>query len=255
MSEDLFSLKGCTALITGGSRGIGFGLAQGLGKAGAEIIINGRNEPALEAAVKTLQQQDIQADFKIFDVCDHEAVASAINQIESTGRRIDILVNNAGMQHRQALHEFEYDKFEQIISTNLTSVFSVSQAVARYMIKRQKGKIINIASVMSLLARPSVAPYTATKGAVSNLTKGMAADWGPLGLNCNAIAPGYFRTELNKALTEDQLFSEWLIKRTPAGRWGDVDELVGAAVFLASRASDFVNGQTIFVDGGITATV
>jgi len=251
----LFDLTGRHALVTGSSMGIGRALATGLAEAGAKIVLNARDATRLETAAEDLRATGAEVHTLVFDATDAEAVQTAIDAFEASEGPIDILVNNAGMQHRQALHEFEYDKFEQIISTNLTSVFSVSQAVARYMIKRQKGKIINIASVMSLLARPSVAPYTATKGAVSNLTKGMAADWGPLGLNCNAIAPGYFRTELNKALTEDQLFSEWLIKRTPAGRWGDVDELVGAAVFLASRASDFVNGQTIFVDGGITATV
>ena len=153
------------------------------------------------------------------------------------------------------LQDFEVDKFDQLIATNLRSVFSVSQAVAKPMMERKAGKIINIASVMSLLARPSIAPYTASKGAVSSLTKGMAADWAQYGLNCNAIAPGYFKTELNEALAANTDFNSWLISRTPAGRWGEVEELVGVCLFLASSASDFVNGQTIFVDGGLTATV
>ena len=168
---------------------------------------------------------------------------------------IDILINNAGMQHRTELQDFPADAFERLLQTNVASVFHVGQAVARHMIERKSGKIINIASVQSALARPGIAPYTATKGAVTNLTKGMATDWAKYGLNCNAIAPGYFDTPLNAALVADPEFSAWLEKRTPAGRWGNVEELVGAAVFLASPASSFVNGHTLYVDGGITASL
>lgn len=255
MAEHLFDLHGKRALITGASRGIGFALARGLGQAGAEVILNGRDETALEKAAQQLANEGIKAKTACFDVSAHEQVRTAIDKLEAEGKALDILVNNAGMQHRQPLHEFDLGKFDQILATNLRSVFSVSQAASRHMIVRKKGKIINIASVMSLLARPSVAPYTATKGAVSSLTKGMAADWAPLGLNCNAIAPGYFKTELNQALTANADFNQWLIARTPAGRWGETEELVGVCVFLASKASDFVNGQTLFVDGGLTATV
>ena len=159
------------------------------------------------------------------------------------------------MQHRAPLEDFPPDAFERLLQTNVASVFHVGQAVARHMIARGAGKIINIASVQTALARPGIAPYTATKGAVANLTKGMATDWARHGLQCNAIAPGYFETPLNRALMDDPAFTDWLTKRTPAGRWGKVEELVGAAIFLSSAASSFVNGTTVFIDGGITASL
>ena len=255
MSEKLFDVRGRNALITGASRGIGFALARGLGRAGARPVLNGRNEETLDAAVAALAKEGIAAKTCAFDVTSHTQASASIAELEATGTQIDILINNAGMQTRAPLQDFEVDKFDQLIATNLRSVFSVSQAVAKPMMERKAGKIINIASVMSLLARPSIAPYTASKGAVSSLTKAMAADWAQYGLNCNAIAPGYFKTELNEALVADADFNSWLISRTPAGRWGEVEELVGVCLFLASNASDFVNGQTIFVDGGLTATV
>ena len=189
------------------------------------------------------------------DVTDHEAVRVAIDDVEAKVGPSDIWINNAGMQHRTELHNFPADAFERLLQTNVASVFHVGQAVARHMIDRKEGKIINIASVQTALARPGIAPYTATKGAVGNLTKGMATDWAQFGINCNAIAPGYFDTPLNAALVADDEFSTWLAKRTPAGRWGEVEELVGAAVFLASAASTFVNGHTLYVDGGITASL
>ena len=255
MAEKLFDVRGRNALITGASRGIGFALARGLGRAGAIPILNGRNQDALNIAVAVLAKEGVVAKTCAFDVSCHTQADAAIAELEAEGTQIDILINNAGMQHRSPLQNFEIEKFDQLIATNLRSVFSVSQAVAKLMIDRKAGKIINIASVMSLLARPSIAPYTASKGAVSSLTKGMAADWAQYGLNCNAIAPGYFKTELNEALAANTDFNSWLISRTPAGRWGEVEELVGVCLFLASSASDFVNGQTIFVDGGLTATV
>jgi len=165
---------------------------------------------------------------------------------------IDILVNNAGMQHRAPLEDFPSEAFQQLLATNISTVFNVGQAVARHMIGRRAGKIINIASIQTALARTSIAPYTATKGAVGNLTKGMATDWAKYGLNCNAIAPGYFDTPLNAALVADPVFSGWIEKRTPAGRWGQLPELIGAAVFLASEASTFVNGHILYVDGGMS---
>ncbi|MEM9780136.1 MAG: SDR family oxidoreductase, partial [Pseudomonadota bacterium] len=190
-----------------------------------------------------------------FDVTDHDNVAAAIDRFEAGVGPIDILVNNAGMQHRAPLEEFPADAFERLLQTNIASVFHVGQAVARHMIKRGAGKMINIASVQSALARPGIAPYTATKGAVANLTKGMATDWARHGLQVNAIAPGYFKTPLNQALVDDPKFTDWLETRTPAGRWGTVDELVGACVFLAGPGSSFVNGHTLYVDGGITASL
>ncbi|MEM1372342.1 MAG: SDR family oxidoreductase, partial [Pseudomonadota bacterium] len=190
-----------------------------------------------------------------FDATSHDVVRTAVDAFEAETGAIDILINNAGMQHRTPLQDFPADAFERLLQTNIASVFHVGQAVARHMIERKAGKIINIASVQTALARPGIAPYTATKGAVANLTKGMATDWAQYGLNCNAIAPGYFETPLNAALVADPEFSAWLSKRTPQGRWGKVDELVGAAVFLSSDASSFVNGHTLYVDGGITASL
>ena len=249
----LFDLTGQTALITGASMGIGFALARGLGQAGAKVILNARNVETLENAANTLRDDGITVDTLPFDVTDHDAVAAQVNAYETNHGPITILINNAGMQHRTALEDFPADAFERLMKTNVHSVFHVGQAVARQMIKRGSGRIINIASVQTAMARPSIAPYTASKGAVANLTKGMATDWAKHGLNCNAIAPGYFDTPLNAALVADPEFSAWLEKRTPAGRWGKIEELVGAAVFLSSPASSFVNGHTLFVDGGITA--
>ena len=249
----LFDLTGQTALITGASMGIGFALARGLGQAGAKVILNARNVETLENAANTLRDDGITVDTLPFDVTDHDAVAAQVNAYETNHGPITILINNAGMQHRTALEDFPADAFERLMKTNVYSVFHVGQAVARHMIKRGSGRIINIASVQTAMARPGIAPYTASKGAVANLTKGMATDWAKHGLNCNAIAPGYFDTPLNAALVADPEFSAWLEKRTPAGRWGKIEELVGAAVFLSSPASSFVNGHTLFVDGGITA--
>ena len=249
----LFDLSGRRALVTGSSMGIGLALAKGLAEAGAELVLNARRRDKLEEAVALLRAEGHLCHALPFDVTDHDEVRAAVDAFEAETGPIDILINNAGMQHRTPLQDFPPEKFEQLLQTNIASVFHVGQACARHMIARGEGRIINIASVQTLLARPGIAPYTATKGAVANLTKGMATDWAPLGLNVNAIAPGYFDTPLNAALVADQTFSAWLEKRTPAGRWGKVEELVGAAVFLAAPASSFVNGHTLFVDGGITA--
>ena len=255
MTLQLFDLTGQRVLITGSSQGIGFALARGLASAGAEIVLNGRDETKLAVAAKKLESEGATIHKLAFDVTNHEEVRGAVDGFESRVGSVDILINNAGMQHRTELHNFPADAFERLLQTNVASVFHVGQAVARHMIDRKQGKIINIASVQTALARPGIAPYTATKGAVGNLTKGMATDWAQYGINCNAIAPGYFDTPLNAALVADAEFSAWLAKRTPAGRWGDVEELVGAAVFLASAASTFVNGHTLYVDGGITASL
>jgi gluconate 5-dehydrogenase len=252
---ELFDLTGRTALITGSSQGIGLALAGGLAAAGATVVINGRDGTKLTATAQTLRTAGATVHELPFDVTDHTAVRIAIDGFESTHGPIDILVNNAGMQHRGPLEEFEAEAFERLMRTNVSSVFNVGQAVARHMIARGSGKIINIASVQSALARPGIAPYTASKGAVTNLTKGMATEWAKHGLQVNAIAPGYFATPLNAALVADPEFTAWLEKRTPAGRWGEVEELIGACVFLASSGSSFVNGHTLFVDGGITASL
>ena len=255
MSTQLFDLTGKRALITGSSQGIGFALARGLAAAGASIVLNGRDTTKLEAAAGILRGEGASVETLAFDATDHDGVRAAVDGFEATTGAIDILVNNAGMQHRTALEDFPADAFERLLQTNVASVFHVGQACARHMIKRGAGKIVNIASVQTALARPGIAPYTATKGAVANLTKGMATDWARHGLQCNALAPGYFDTPLNAALVADPEFSAWLANRTPAQRWGNVEELVGACIFLTSEASSFVNGTTVYVDGGITASL
>jgi gluconate 5-dehydrogenase len=248
---NMFDLTGKRALITGSSQGIGLALAKGLAGAGAQLVLNGRDASRLAAAADAVPGAQMLA----FDATDHAAVRSAVDRFEADVGPIDILVNNAGMQHRAPLEEFPPDAFARLLQANIGTVFNVGQAVARHMIGRGAGKIINIASVQTALARPGIAPYTATKGAVGNLTKGMATDWAKYGLQCNAIAPGYFDTSLNAALVADPTFTAWLERRTPAGRWGRVEELVGACVFLASDASSFVNGHVLYVDGGITASL
>jgi gluconate 5-dehydrogenase len=248
----LFDLSGRLALITGSSRGIGRAIAEGYIEAGARVIINGRDETAVAATVKALGANAVAAPF---DVTSRAAVEAAIGKIESDVGPIDILVNNAGMTKRMAFTDFPEEDWRQILATNLDSVFFVTQSVARRMVPRSRGKIVNICSVMSELGRASIAPYTASKGAVKMLTKGMAIDWGPHGINVNGLGPGYFKTELNQALVADEKFNSWLVGRTPSRRWGDVDELAGAAVFLASDASSFVNGHILYVDGGVTATL
>nr|WP_250808833.1 SDR family oxidoreductase [Neorhizobium tomejilense] len=255
MAYPLFDLTGSRALVTGSSQGIGFALARGLAEHGASIVLNGRDRARLETAAEQLKKTGATVSVSDFDVTDAEAVKRGVDAIEAEVGAIDILVNNAGMQFRSPLEDFPIDRWEQLLKTNVSSVFYVGQAVARHMISRGRGKIINIASVQSELARPGIAPYTATKGAVKNLTRGMCTDWAKHGLQINALAPGYFKTPLNQALVDSQEFSSWLEKRTPAGRWGDVEELVGATVFLSSKASSFVNGHTLYVDGGITTSL
>ena len=248
-----FDLTGRTALITGSSAGIGFALARGLAGAGARVIINARNASKLEQAAATLRSEGAEVVAVPFDVTSGEAVKTAVDGIEAAHGPIDILINNAGMQRRAPLDEFEEAHWHELMKTNLDSVFLVGRAVARHMIGRKRGKIVNICSVQSELGRPGIAPYTASKGAVKMLTKGMAIDWGQHGIQVNGLGPGYFKTELNDALVKNEDFSKWLIGRTPSRRWGDVEDLVGAAVFLSSAASNFVNGHILYVDGGVTA--
>ncbi|MDR6434388.1 gluconate 5-dehydrogenase [Brucella pseudogrignonensis] len=252
MITQLFDLSGKRALITGSSQGIGLALAGGVAAHGAEVVLNGRDSTKLEAAAASLRAQGYAVEAAAFDVTNAHAVQEGVSAIEKNQGPIDILINNAGMQFRSPLEDFPADRWEQLLTTNISSAFYAGQAAARFMIERGKGKIINIASVQSELARPGIAPYTATKGAIKNLTRGMCADWARYGLQINAIAPGYFKTPLNQALVDSEEFSSWLEKRTPAGRWGDVEELIGAAVFLSAPASSFVNGHTLYVDGGIT---
>ncbi|MCU1716690.1 glucose 1-dehydrogenase [Pseudomonas sp. 5P_3.1_Bac2] len=250
-----FQLDGRRALITGSSRGIGLELARGLGAAGATVVINDRNAEKAKAVAAQLREAGINAETAIFDVTNPEQLQAAIDNLEAQNGAIDILVNNAGIQKRAPLEDFCASDWHALMRVNLDGVFHTSQAVARHMIKRQRGKIINICSVQSQLARPTIAPYAASKGAVKMLTQSMCAEWARHGIQANGLAPGYFATEMNQALVDNPEFSEWLCKRTPAGRWGRVEELCGAAVFLASAASDFINGQTLFVDGGLTSVV
>ena len=251
----MFDLSGKRALVTGSSTGIGFALARGLAGAGAQVILNGRNEARLAEAVERLRGEGLTADALSFDVTSPSEVSAAIERIEREHGPIDILVNNAGMQRRAPLDQFSHEQWQELMKTNVDSVFLVGQAVARFMITRGAGKIVNICSVQSELGRPDIAAYTATKGAVKMLTKGMAIDWGKHGIQVNGLGPGYFKTELTEALVNNETFSAWLIGRTPSRRWGDVEDLVGAAIFLTSSASDFVNGHILYVDGGVTATL
>jgi gluconate 5-dehydrogenase len=251
----LFDLSGRLALITGSSKGIGLALAGALGAAGATLVLNARDARRLEAVRAELQGRGLTVHAVPFDVTDADAVHSGVAAIEADIGAIDILVNNAGMQHRAPFAEFPIDAWRKLTATNLDSVFFVGRAVAQRMIERRRGKIINICSVQSELGRPGIAPYAATKGAVKMLTKGMAIDLGRHGIQVNGLGPGYFKTELNQALVADPTFSAWLTGRTPAGRWGEVDELGGAAIFLASDASSFVSGHILYVDGGITASL
>jgi gluconate 5-dehydrogenase len=255
VSTALFDLSGRRALVTGSSQGIGLSLALGLGRAGAAIVLNGRDAAKLDGAVAELRKEGLTAEAAAFDVSDSAAVKAGIDRIEAEIGPIDILVNNAGIQRRGPLEDYSVETWHELMRINLDSVFYVGQAVARHMISRKRGKIINIASLQSEAARYSIAPYTASKGAVKNLTKGMCTDWARHGLQVNGIGPGYFATPLNQALIENPEFDAWLKNRTPAGRWGRVEELQGAAIFLASSASDFVNGQILYVDGGVLATL
>ena len=252
---ELFSLKKQVALVTGSSQGIGLALAEGLANAGATVVLNGRDKAKLEMARKELEAKGHQVYALAFDVTDEEATTKSVAHIEADIGAIGILINNAGMQFRTPLEDYPLAKFQELLRVNVESAFIVGKAVARAMIARKAGKIINICSVQSELGRPSIAPYTATKGAIKMLTKGMCADWAKYNIQVNAIGPGYFKTPLNQALVDNPEFSSWLEKRTPQGRWGDVDELIGAAVFLSSKASSFVNGHILYVDGGISSVL
>ena len=251
MSKSLFDLSGKRALITGSSQGIGLSLARGLAAAGAKVVLNGRSKEKLDAAAAAI---DGAVGYS-FDIAEQDQVTQAVDRIEESEGPIDILVNNAGIQRRQPLEDFPLETWKELMRINLDGVFITSQAVANKMIPRGRGKIINIASLQSEAARYSIAPYTASKGAVKNLTKGMCTDWARHGLQINAIGPGYFETPLNQALIDNPEFDAWLKTRTPAGRWGKVEELQGACIFLASEASSFVNGQTLYIDGGVLATL
>ena len=252
---DLFDLSGKTALITGSGRGIGFTLAQGLGEAGARIVLNDIDDVRLKSAVSELKEKKIETFGARFDVRNEDEVRARIIEIEKSFGPIDILVNNAGIQIRSPLEDFAVADWQRIIDINLTGAFITAKSVVTEMIRRNAGKIINICSIQSELARPTIAPYTAAKGGLRNLTRGMATDWGRYNIQVNGIAPGYFKTEMTKSLYENPEFDAWLCSRVPMNRWGDPAELVGAAVFLSAPASDYITGHMLFVDGGLMACV
>ena len=255
ITAETFRLDGRLALVTGSSSGIGLALARGLGQAGAALVLNGRDAGKLAATAAMLRAEGLVVHEAAFDVTDAAACQAAVARIEAEIGAIQILVNNAGLQRRGAFHEFKAEDWAAIMHTNVDSMFYVGQAVAQRMVARGGGRIINICSVQSELGRPGIAPYAASKGAVKMLTKGMAIDLGPHGITVNGIGPGYFKTELTQRLVDDPAFSAWLIKRTPSRRWGEVEDLAPAAVFLASDAGRFVNGHILYVDGGVTATL
>jgi gluconate 5-dehydrogenase len=252
MTNPLFDLTGRTALVTGSSQGLGFALARGLA-AGAALVLNGRDAKKLEAAAATLRAGGTRVSTAAFDVTDSTAVADGVGRIEKEFAPIDILINNAGIHRRAPLLEMTDSQWREVLETNLTSAFFVARAVAPRMIARGGGKIVNICSLMSEAGRPTTGNYAAAKGGLKMLTRAMAVEWAKHGLQINGIGPGYFATELTKPLVENPEFNAWLCKRTPAGRWGQPEELVGAAVFLSATASNFVNGQILYVDGGLLA--
>jgi gluconate 5-dehydrogenase len=250
-----FSLENKTALITGSSKGIGKALAKALAQAGAQVILNGRDTNVLQSTYDEFKALGLKVQMSAFDVTDENAVNSAVDNFEKSHGAIDILVNNSGIQIRSPLEHYATADWNKLMATNLSSVFFVSRAVVQHMIPRKAGKIINVVSVNAEHARYSIAPYSASKGAIKMLTKGMCVDWAKHGIQINGLGPGYFETEMTAPLVADKDFTAWVEKRVPTGRWGKVEELGGAAVFLASSASNFVNGHTLYVDGGITATL
>ena len=255
MANTLFDLTGRVALVTGAYRGLGFSIARGLAQAGATVILNGRKPDELAKAAKALTDAQLKADIAVFDITDRDAIRAGVDAAVARHGGIDILVNNAGIQRRGPLVDFSQKEWDDVIATNLTAPFAVSQAVLPGMIARKRGKIIHIASLMSELARPTVVPYTAAKGGVRQLTRGMAVELAPHGIQVNAIAPGYFATEMNRALIDNTEFNAWVCKRTPAGRWGQPDELAGLAIFLSSSASDYMTGQMLVMDGGMSVAL
>ena len=253
--ENLFNLQNRRALITGSAQGIGNLLARGLAAHGASVVINDITQERAEKAARELVAEGYEASAVAFDVTNKQAIIEGVEKIETTIGQIDILINNAGIQRRHPFLEFPEEEWDQVINVNQKSVFLVSQVVGAYMVKRNAGKIINIGSMQSELGRDTITPYAASKGAVKMLTRGMCVELARYNIQVNGIAPGYFKSDMTKALVENEEFTKWLCNRTPANRWGDPKELIGAAVFLGSKASDFVNGHLLFVDGGMLAAV
>ena len=253
MTNSAFDLSGKTALITGSGSGLGFAMARGLAEAGARVVLNGRDLAKLEASAATLRASGLKIETASFDVADSASVDAGVRELVARVDAIDILVNNAGVQHRGPIEEFSDADWRRLMATNLDAPFFLARAVIPAMKARRAGKIINIGSLMSRLARPTTVPYQTSKGGIAMLTRGLAVELAPHDIQVNAIAPGFFRTEMNTALTTNAEFTAWVEKRTPAGRWAEPQELAGAAVFLASPAARFVTGQILYVDGGFTA--
>jgi gluconate 5-dehydrogenase len=255
MTLPSFDLSAKVALVTGAYRGLGFAIAGGLARAGATVVLNARKAAEVESAAAKLRDEGLDAAASVFDVTDRAAVREAVGRIVAERGGIDILFNNAGIQRRGPMVDLAAADWDAVLATNLTAPFFVSQAVLPSMIARKRGKIVHVASLMSELARPNIIPYTAAKGGVRQLTRGMAVELAPHNIQVNAIAPGYFATEMNTALLADAQFTAWVNKRTPAGRWGDPREIAGLAVFLAAPASDYVTGQVLFIDGGMSVAL
>lgn len=255
MVNSYFGLKGKIALITGSAQGLGFTMARGLGKAGAKIVLNDIDQGKLDRAVEKLKSEGIETFGSLFNITKKAQIEEGVRTIEETIGPIEILFNNAGIQRRAPLEDFPESDWREIIDINLTGMFLASQQAAKGMIARKSGKIVNICSLQSELGRKTIAPYAASKGGAKMLTRAMAVEWGMHNIQVNGIGPGYFLTEMTRPLAEDQEFDSWLRARTPADRWGDPEELVGTAIFLASPASNFINGQVIYVDGGILAQI
>lgn len=250
----MFDLKGKRALVTGGGSGLGLAMAAGLGRSGAAIVLNGRNRDKLEAASARLEAMGVAVETAVFDITSEAGAGEAVRALLEKGP-IDILVNNAGVQRRAPLLEMSLEDFQEVLNTNLTAAFLMARLVVPSMIGSGGGKVINIGSLMSELARPSTGNYAAAKGGLRMLTRAMCGEWAAHNIQVNAIAPGYFQTEMTRPLAENPEFNQWICSRTPSGRWGEPEELAGMAVFLASPASSYVNGQIFFVDGGLSAVV
>jgi gluconate 5-dehydrogenase len=255
MTPSHFDLTGRHALVTGGGSGLGVAIAIGLARAGASVTLVGRDEGKLAKARDAIVADGGRAAAAVCDLTDRAAIPDLVRRAEVEHGTVDILVNNAGVQQRAPVTDFPAEGWDRMIATHLSAPFFLCQAIARGMVERRQGKIINTLSVMSELGRPTIVPYTTAKGGLKMLTRGLAVELGPHNIQVNGIAPGYFRTEMNEALIVDADFDAWVRRRTPAARWGEPHELAGLAVLLASAASDYISGQVIFVDGGLTASV
>jgi gluconate 5-dehydrogenase len=255
MSTQLFDLSGRTALVTGSSRGLGRAMAEGFAAAGASIVLNGSDSSRLAAAAAEMRAAGRTVHEAPFDVTDEPGIVAAFDRLDAEGIAVDVLVNNAGIQLRRPMVDLTTEDWRRVIEVNLTSAFVIGREAARRMIPRGRGKVINIGSLTSELARATVAPYTVAKGGIKMLTRAMTAEWAEHGIQCNAIGPGYMLTDMNQALVDNPAFDAWVKGRTPSRRWGKPGELIGTAIFLASEASDYVNGQIIYVDGGMLAVL